>query len=143
MQMYCRKVIFFLSRIWPYSQMLCLFHNSEVVYFLCFLLTCVVIDLCYYGIYIVEDESNFFRRSNSYSGSIDHTSLRKTSRLTPTGSPKVISSMSPRGYDAAGFHLTTSAPPSPRTLYEGLGSLSSSQQSAANSPPCGLPLPGP
>ncbi|OVA07369.1 hypothetical protein BVC80_1605g63 [Macleaya cordata] len=72
-----------------------------------------------------------------------------TPRLTPTGTPKVIStSGSPRGYSAAESPKRTSGTTSPtKSHYDGRGSLSSwypssQQSSAANSPPRGRPLPG-
>ncbi|XP_061374519.1 uncharacterized protein At4g15545 isoform X2 [Gastrolobium bilobum] len=72
-----------------------------------------------------------------------------TPRLTPTGTPKVISTTgSPRGYSAAGSPKKTSGAVSPTKLpYEGRPSLSSwysssQQSSAANSPPRGQSLPG-
>ncbi|OMO49805.1 hypothetical protein CCACVL1_08450 [Corchorus capsularis] len=72
-----------------------------------------------------------------------------TPRLTPTGTPKIIStSGSPRGYSAAGSPQRTSAATSPtRSQYDGRSSLSSwypssQQSSAANSPPRGRSLPG-
>ncbi|XP_059666676.1 uncharacterized protein At4g15545-like [Cornus florida] len=72
-----------------------------------------------------------------------------TPRLTPTGTPKIIStSVSPRRYSAVGSPQRTSGTTSPvKTQYEGRGALSSwypssQQSSAANSPPRGLPVPG-
>lgn len=71
-----------------------------------------------------------------------------TPRLTPTGTPKVIStSASPRRYSAATSPLKTSGATSPTANYDGRGSYSSwypssQQSSAANSPPRGRPLPG-
>ncbi|KAL0320973.1 UNVERIFIED_CONTAM: hypothetical protein Sradi_5358800 [Sesamum radiatum] len=70
----------------------------------------------------------------------------KTSRFTPVGTPKVITSVSNGGYSAADSPQATSNPASPRTPYDGRGSLSSwfpssQQSSAANSPPRGRPLP--
>ncbi|XP_021288721.1 uncharacterized protein At4g15545-like isoform X2 [Herrania umbratica] len=72
-----------------------------------------------------------------------------TPRLTPTGTPKIIStSGSPRGYSAAGSPQRTSGATSPTKLqYDGRTSLSSwypssQQSSAANSPPRGRSLPG-
>ncbi|KAL0353414.1 UNVERIFIED_CONTAM: hypothetical protein Sangu_0922700 [Sesamum angustifolium] len=70
-----------------------------------------------------------------------------TPRLTPTGTPKIISaSVSPRRYSAAGSPQRTSGAASPTTHYEGRGSLSSwysssQQSSAANSPPRARPPP--
>lgn len=65
-----------------------------------------------------------------------------TPRLTPHGTPKVISTAgSPKGYSAAGSPKKTSGATSPSKLpYEGRQSLSSwypssQQSSAANSPP--------
>lgn len=72
-----------------------------------------------------------------------------TPRLTPTGTPKVIStSVSPRGYSLAGSPKRTSGTTSPtKTQNDGRISLSSwypssQQSSAANSPPRGRSLPG-
>ncbi|XP_010531984.1 PREDICTED: uncharacterized protein At4g15545-like [Tarenaya hassleriana] len=68
-------------------------------------------------------------------------------RLTPTGTPKIIStSVSPRGYSAAGSPKKTSGAVSPTgSCYEGkatpLWYPSSQQSSAANSPPRGRLLP--
>ncbi|XP_022717524.1 uncharacterized protein At4g15545 [Durio zibethinus] len=70
-----------------------------------------------------------------------------TPRLTPSGTPKVIStSGSPRGYSAAVSPQRTSGAASPtRPQYDGRTShswyLSSQQSSAANSPPRGRSLP--
>ncbi|PSS03174.1 hypothetical protein CEY00_Acc21558 [Actinidia chinensis var. chinensis] len=71
-----------------------------------------------------------------------------TPRLTPTGTPKIISTAgSPIRYSAAGSPQKTSGITSPtRTQYEGHGALSSwypssHQSSAANSPPRGRPMP--
>ncbi|KAI9160628.1 hypothetical protein LWI28_010126 [Acer negundo] len=72
-----------------------------------------------------------------------------TPRLTPTGTPKIIStSGSPRGYSAAGSPQKTSGATSPtKSVYDGRTSLSSwypssQQSSAANSPPRARTLPG-
>lgn len=72
-----------------------------------------------------------------------------TPRLTPTGTPKVIStSVSPRGYSLAGSPKRTSGTTSPtKTQNDGRISPSSwypssQQSSAANSPPRGRSLPG-
>ncbi|GMY33364.1 hypothetical protein FCV25MIE_28606 [Fagus crenata] len=72
-----------------------------------------------------------------------------TPRLTPTGTPKIIStSGSPRGYSAVGSPQKTSGTTSPtKPPYEGRTILSSwypssQQSSAANSPPRGRPQPG-
>ncbi|KAF8412748.1 hypothetical protein HHK36_000717 [Tetracentron sinense] len=71
-----------------------------------------------------------------------------TPRLTPTGTPKVISTGgSPRGYSAAGTPKITPGTTSPtKPQFEGRTVLSSwypssQQSSAANSPPRGRPLP--
>ncbi|XP_042483413.1 uncharacterized protein At4g15545-like [Macadamia integrifolia] len=71
-----------------------------------------------------------------------------TPRLTPTATPKVISSgASPRGYSAAGSPKMTSGSTSPTKVpFEGRGTFSSwypssHQSSAASSPPRGRPLP--
>uniref|UniRef100_A0A5B7AG46 At4g15545-like C-terminal domain-containing protein n=1 Tax=Davidia involucrata TaxID=16924 RepID=A0A5B7AG46_DAVIN len=71
-----------------------------------------------------------------------------TPRLTPTGTPKIIStSGSPRRYPAAGSPPKTSGTTSPTKIqYEGQSTLSSwysssQQSSAANSPPRGHPVP--
>lgn len=72
-----------------------------------------------------------------------------TPRLTPSGTPKIIStSASPKGYSAAGSPQKTSGATSPtKPQYDGRASLSSwypssQQSSAANSPPRGHPIPG-
>ncbi|KAK3033126.1 hypothetical protein RJ639_036485 [Escallonia herrerae] len=71
-----------------------------------------------------------------------------TPRLTPTGTPKIISSnVSPGRYSAAGSLQKTSGMTSPtKAQYEGPTSLSSwysssQQSSAASSPPRGRPIP--
>ncbi|KAF8411277.1 hypothetical protein HHK36_003824 [Tetracentron sinense] len=71
-----------------------------------------------------------------------------TPRLTPTGTPKVISTGgSPKGYSAAGSPKMTSGTTSPtKHQSEGRTSFSSwypssQQSSAASSPPRGCPLP--
>ncbi|KAI3456696.1 hypothetical protein Pfo_013359 [Paulownia fortunei] len=113
--------------------------------------------------YSTNDESNGYTKHHSYSGSTDSASINDdvskqtgqrfsitpyiTPRLTPTGTPKVIStSVSPRRYSAAVSPQKTSGATSPTAHYEGRGSLSSwypssQQSSAANSPPRGRPLP--
>ncbi|KAK6149520.1 hypothetical protein DH2020_017045 [Rehmannia glutinosa] len=110
------------------------------------------------------DESNGYTKHHSYSGSTDSASINDdvskqggqnfsvtsyiTPRLTPTGTPKVIStSVSPRRYSAAVSPQKTSGATTPTTLYDGRGSLSSwypssQQSSAANSPPRARPPPG-
>ncbi|XP_058208803.1 uncharacterized protein At4g15545 [Rhododendron vialii] len=72
-----------------------------------------------------------------------------TPRLTPTGTPKNISTTgSPIRYSAAGSPQKTSGMTSPtKSQYEGRGTMSSwypssQQSSAANSPPRGRPAPG-
>ncbi|KAM3684260.1 uncharacterized protein At4g15545 [Castanea sativa] len=72
-----------------------------------------------------------------------------TPRLTPTGTPKIIStSGSPRGYSSVGSPQKTSGTTSPtKPPYEGRAILSSwypssQQSSAANSPPRGRSQPG-
>ncbi|KAG6767138.1 hypothetical protein POTOM_028317 [Populus tomentosa] len=72
-----------------------------------------------------------------------------TPRLTPSGTPKIIStSASPKGYSAAGSPQKISGATSPtKPQYDGRASLSSwypssQQSSAANSPPRGHPIPG-
>ncbi|KAJ1398824.1 hypothetical protein SESBI_30812 [Sesbania bispinosa] len=112
-----------------------------------------------------DDDGSYYTAQNSYSGSADvgktieeasrysgqRFSLTPyiTPRLTPTGTPKVISTAgSPRGYSAAGSPKKTSGATSPTKLpYDGRSSLSSwysssQQSSAANSPPRGRSLPG-
>ncbi|KAK6133087.1 hypothetical protein DH2020_033126 [Rehmannia glutinosa] len=110
-----------------------------------------------------EEEPNGYRTQHSNNGSTDSGSTNddafkkpgqglsvtpyRTSQLTPTGTPKTITSVSPRWYSAAGSPHRTSGNASPRTQPEGWGSLSScfpssQQSSAANSPPRGRPLPG-
>nr|AAV33647.1 putative protein [Avicennia marina] len=112
--------------------------------------------------YYTGDEPNGYTKHHSYSGSTESASLNDdvskqtgqkhsitpyiSPRLTPTGTPKVIStSVSPRRYSAAGSPQKTSGITSP-TRHEGRGSLSSwypssQQSSAANSPPRARPLP--
>ncbi|KAK2972006.1 hypothetical protein RJ640_005026 [Escallonia rubra] len=72
-----------------------------------------------------------------------------TPRLTPTGTPKIISTnVSPGRYSAAGSPQKTSGMTSPmKAQYEGRTALSSwysssQQSSAASSPPHGRPFPG-
>ncbi|XP_065864968.1 uncharacterized protein At4g15545-like isoform X2 [Euphorbia lathyris] len=72
-----------------------------------------------------------------------------TPRLTPTGTPKIIStSVSPRGFSTAASPQITSGATSPRkSQHEGRNAVSSwyrssQQSSAANSPPRGRPMPG-
>ncbi|KAJ6916624.1 hypothetical protein NC652_019134 [Populus alba x Populus x berolinensis] len=72
-----------------------------------------------------------------------------TPRLTPSGTPKIIStSASPKGYSAAGSPQKTSGATSPtKPQYDGRASISSwypssQQSSAANSPPRGHSIPG-
>ncbi|ESW05371.1 hypothetical protein PHAVU_011G174200 [Phaseolus vulgaris] len=87
--------------------------------------------------------------ASRYSGQRFSLTPYITPRLTPTGTPKVISTAgSPRGYSAAGSPKQTSGATSPTKLpYDGRASLSSwypssQQSSAANSPPRGRALPG-
>ncbi|EXB53375.1 hypothetical protein L484_016259 [Morus notabilis] len=109
-----------------------------------------------------DDVTNGYNGIHSSSGStdmgstIDEASRNRysmtayiTPRLTPTGTPKVIStSGSPRGYSAFASPQRTSGATSPTKLpYDGRSSLSSwypssQQSSAANSPPRGRSLPG-
>lgn len=112
-----------------------------------------------------DDEGSGYVANHSYSGPVDigktideasrysgqRFSLTPyiTPRLTPTGTPKVISTAeSPRGYSAAGSPKKTSGATSPTKLpYEARSSLSawypsSQQSSAANSPPRGRSIPG-
>ncbi|XP_057994912.1 uncharacterized protein At4g15545-like isoform X2 [Hevea brasiliensis] len=107
-----------------------------------------------------DEEMNGYATQNSFSGSTDtgntnddasrHARQRFsitpyiTPRLTPTGTPKIIStSVSPKGFSAIGSPQKTSG----TTSYERWTTLSSwypssQQSSAANSPPHGRPLPG-
>lgn len=87
--------------------------------------------------------------ASRYSGQRFSLTPYITPRLTPTGTPKVISTAgSPRGYSAAGSPKKTSGVTSPTKLpYDGRASLSSwypssQQSSAANSPPRGRAVPG-
>ncbi|EEF48796.1 uncharacterized protein At4g15545 [Ricinus communis] len=115
--------------------------------------------------YSDKDEGmNGFTAQNSYSGSTDTGSTTSdasrlamqrfaitpyiTPRLTPTGTPKIISSsVSPRGFSTAGSPQKTSGTTSPtRPQYDGRTVFSSwypssQQSSAANSPPRGRPMP--
>ncbi|XP_030471533.2 uncharacterized protein At4g15545-like [Syzygium oleosum] len=98
--------------------------------------------------------------ANGYSGSanignnVDEASWHATQRfsitpyitpkLTPTGTPKIISkSGSPRGYSAAGSPQKTSGATTPTKTQYALSMWypSSQQSSAANSPPRGRSLP--
>ncbi|CAJ2657016.1 uncharacterized protein At4g15545-like [Trifolium pratense] len=112
-----------------------------------------------------DDDGNGYTTHHSYSGSADvgktvdeapRYSGQKfsltpyiTPRLTPTATPKVISTAaSPRGYSAAVSPKQTSGATSPtKVSYDGRSSLSSwypssQQSSAANSPPRGRSIPG-
>ncbi|XP_014490437.1 uncharacterized protein At4g15545 [Vigna radiata var. radiata] len=96
-----------------------------------------------------EDVGKTNHEASRYSGQRFSLTPYITPRLTPTGTPKVISTAgSPRGYSAAGSPKTTSGATSPTKLpYDGRGSLSSwypssQQSSAANSPPRGRAVPG-
>ncbi|OIW08169.1 hypothetical protein TanjilG_06582 [Lupinus angustifolius] len=90
----------------------------------------------------IDEDSRYARQSFSLTPYI-------TPRLTPTDTPKVISTVgSPRGYSATTSPRRTSRPTTPTKLsYDGRSSItswysSSQQSSAANSPPRGQPLPG-
>ncbi|WCJ37037.1 hypothetical protein M5689_018199 [Euphorbia peplus] len=110
-----------------------------------------------------EEGTNGYAAQNSYTGSNDTGNRTDdaprysgqrfsitpyiTPRLTPNGTPKIIStSVSPRGYSAAASPQITSGATSPRkSQHEGRNALwypSSQQSSAANSPPRGRPIPG-
>ncbi|GAA0156271.1 hypothetical protein LIER_13801 [Lithospermum erythrorhizon] len=110
--------------------------------------------------YGLKEEVNGYPKQQSINGSVDSATMDDASRqkyaitqyatprLTPTGTPKVIStSVSPRGYSTAVSPQKTSGAVSPmKGQYEGSGSISSwfpssQQSSAANSPPRGRPLP--
>ncbi|OIW21129.1 hypothetical protein TanjilG_29785 [Lupinus angustifolius] len=114
---------------------------------------------------LADDDESSYTSHHSYSGSTDvgktvdeasryagqRFSLTPyiTPRLTPTGTPKVISTAgSPRGYSAATSPRKASGTTSPVKLsYDGQSSISSwypssQQSSAANSPPRGQSLPG-
>lgn len=111
-----------------------------------------------------EDGTNGYVAHHSFNGStelgnpIDEASRHGgqrfsltpyiTPRLTPTGTPKVISTVgSPRGYSALSSPLKTSGTTSPtKSQFDGRTTLSSwysssQQSSAANSPPRGRPNP--
>ncbi|WVZ03225.1 hypothetical protein V8G54_024031 [Vigna mungo] len=95
-----------------------------------------------------EDVGKTNHEASRYSGQRFSLTPYITPRLTPTGTPKVISTAgSPRGYSAAGSPKKTSGATSPTKLpYDGRGSLSSwypssQQSSAANSPPRGRAVP--
>ncbi|KAK9275603.1 hypothetical protein L1049_022870 [Liquidambar formosana] len=116
-------------------------------------------------VYNVKDEgTNGYMAQHSFSGStesgntIDEASRHAgqrfsmtpyiTPRLTPTGTPKVISTAgSPRGYSVAGSPQKTSGTTSPtKSQFEGRSALlswypTSQQSSAASSPPRGRPHP--
>lgn len=87
--------------------------------------------------------------ASKYSGQKFSLTPYITPRLTPSGTPKVISTAgSPRGYSAAVSPNNTSRSTSPSKLpYDGRSSVSSwysssQQSSAANSPPRGRSVPG-
>ncbi|MED6164356.1 hypothetical protein PIB30_089072 [Stylosanthes scabra] len=95
------------------------------------------------------DVSKTMDEASRYSGQRFSLTPYITPRLTPTRTPKVISTTeSPRGYSAAVSPKKTSGTISPTKLpYETQSSLSgwypsSQQSSAANSPPRGRPIPG-
>ncbi|XP_027355440.1 uncharacterized protein At4g15545-like isoform X1 [Abrus precatorius] len=97
----------------------------------------------------ITDAGKTIDEASKYSGQRFSLTPYITPRLTPTGTPKVISTAgSPRGYSAASSPKKTSGATSPTKLpYEGRSSLSSwysssQQSSAANSPPRGRSLPG-
>ncbi|XP_059283329.1 uncharacterized protein At4g15545-like [Lycium ferocissimum] len=115
--------------------------------------------------YSVKEEVNSYGVHHSFGGSMDSTVINDdaskravqrfsmtpyiTPRLTPTGTPKIIStSVSPRRYSVAASPQRTSGANSPTNFqYDGRGSMSSyfpssQQSSAANSPPKARPLPG-
>ncbi|KAM7499107.1 hypothetical protein LguiA_023521 [Lonicera macranthoides] len=121
-------------------------------------------DLSIPKAYPVKDETDSYAAHHSFSGStesrdiIDEASKQSvrfsmtpyiTPRLTPTGTPKIIStSGSPRRYSAAISPQKTSGTTSPKTTQYGgrAGGLSSwypssQQSSATNSPPRGRPMP--
>ncbi|XP_057457731.1 uncharacterized protein At4g15545 isoform X2 [Lotus japonicus] len=86
-------------------------------------------------------------KATKYSGQRFSMTPFITPRLTPTGTPKVISTAgSPRGYSAAGSPKTSGATSPTKLPYDGRSSLSwyssSQQSSAANSPPRGRSIPG-
>ncbi|OIT39167.1 PREDICTED: uncharacterized protein At4g15545 [Nicotiana attenuata] len=114
--------------------------------------------------YSIKEEANSYAVHRSFGGSLDSTVVNDdaskravqrfsmtpyiTPRLTPTGTPKIIStSVSPRRYSVAGSPQRTSGANSPTNpQYDGRGSMSSffpssQQSSAANSPPKARPLP--
>ncbi|KAK7257056.1 hypothetical protein RIF29_30751 [Crotalaria pallida] len=96
------------------------------------------------------DASKTIDEASRYTGQRFSLTPYITPRLTPTGTPKVISTAgSPRGYSAATSPRKTSRATSPtKQSYDGRSSLtswysSSQQSSAANSPPRGRSsLPG-
>ncbi|GER37577.1 hypothetical protein STAS_13992 [Striga asiatica] len=103
------------------------------------------------------EEPNSYRSQYSSNYSIDSANINddaskqagqgliltpfRKSGLTPTGTPKSITSVSPRWYSAAGSPQRNSGHASPRTRFDGWdGSISSylpssQQSSTANSPP--------
>lgn len=112
-----------------------------------------------------DEGANGYMAHQSFNGSIDIGNVTDeasryaaqrfsmtpyiTPRLTPTGTPNIIStSGSPRGYSAVGSPQKTSGTTSPaQPPYEGRTMFSSwypssQQSSAANSPPRGRPQPG-
>ncbi|OIV99043.1 hypothetical protein TanjilG_32302 [Lupinus angustifolius] len=96
-----------------------------------------------------SDVGKTIDEASRYSGQRFSLTPYLTPRLTPTGTPKVISTAgSPRGYSAATSPRKNSGATSPTKLsYDGRSSISSwysssQQSSAANSPPRGPALPG-
>ncbi|KAJ7982018.1 WAT1-related protein [Quillaja saponaria] len=95
------------------------------------------------------DRGSTIDEASRYDGQRFSLTPYVTPRLTPTGTPKVISTTgSPRRYSAVGSPQRSSSTTSPtKHPYEGQTSLSSwypssQQSSAANSPPRGRPPPG-
>ncbi|GFQ06861.1 uncharacterized protein at4g15545 [Phtheirospermum japonicum] len=117
------------------------------------------VDIGTYDQSVPKAHSKNGDESNGHSASINDDASKqpgqglsvatyRTSQLTPTGTPKTITSVSsPRWYSAAGSPQRTSGHASPRTQYDGWGGSlssyfpSSQQSSAASSPPRGRPLP--
>lgn len=94
-------------------------------------------------------KANFWSTASRNAGHRFSITPYITPRLTPTGTPKIISaSVSPRGYSVVGSPQQVSGTNSPtKVSYDGRTSLSSwypssQQSSAANSPPRGRSLPG-
>lgn len=94
------------------------------------------------------NESRHTSNEAKQAGQKISTTYHITPRLTPTGTPKIIStSSSPKAYSAVGSPQRTSGSTTPNSVYDGKYSLSSwypssQQSSAASTPPNARRLPG-